>query len=719
MNYESPDSLYNLLPAIYRVRDSEKGYPLRTFLRSISSQVKIVKEDIDRLLNNFFIETCDDWVIPYIGDLVGNNPLHDIDQPNRADVAKTIYYRRRKGTPPMLEELARDITGWDCHVVEFFQRLDWTQNPNHIRELCKECVDVHDLNIMDLVDSPFDSVSHTIDVRTINQTEGWQNIRNIGFFLWRLQSYPLENVQARPATESNKTGCYHFSPLGNPTPLFHHPLRKEEKTRLADEINISGPIRPLAFHSDIQRSSNNGSDVLSSESIYYGNKKSLSIIEDGENGMEVQPENIICKNLENWDKPPEGKVAVDVERGRIAFADGEEPDEVIVSYYYGFSANIGGGAYERSHTLIVPEKEPWQITVRHIPKNSEEVKTIGEALGKWIEDGRPNGIIHIADSWTYKEPIQIEPHDNHWLIIQAVNNQRPTLCIDGIGNIDIIGNRQNAGLTLNGLLIEGGIHVEQDSLGRLELIHCTLVPGRGLDEEGKPVAPGSASIVIEDPNSGLEVYLDKCIVGPLRLPEGVKSLTVTDSIIDALIHSREEENSPCIAIAANDEGDKTGPPTILKRTTIFGEVKVKELSLTSEVIFVDPVVVKRRQIGCIRFSYVPPEGSETPPCYRSQPDLALSNRAKELDCKIKDLPSEEKAFILARLQPVFTSVHYGNPAYGQLSFNCAEEIKTGAEDGSEMGVFRHLRQPQREANLRIRLEEYLPFGLKPGIIYWD
>jgi len=62
-------------------------------------------------------------------------------------------------------------------------------------------------------------------------------------------------------------------------------------------------------------------------------------------------------------------------------------------------------------------------------------------------------------------------------------------------------------------------------------------------------------------------------------------------------------------------------------------------------------------------------------------------------------------------------VHYGHPAYAQLGLTCAEEISTGAEDGSEMGVFSSLKQPQREANLRIRLEEYLPFGLEAGLIY--
>ena len=34
-----------------------------------------------------------------------------------------------------------------------------------------------------------------------------------------------------------------------------------------------------------------------------------------------------------------------------------------------------------------------------------------------------------------------------------------------------------------------------------------------------------------------------------------------------------------------------------------------------------------------------------------------------------------------------------------------------------MGVFSRLWQPQRETNLKIRLDEYLPFGLVPGLIY--
>lgn len=54
---------------------------------------------------------------------------------------------------------------------------------------------------------------------------------------------------------------------------------------------------------------------------------------------------------------------------------------------------------------------------------------------------------------------------------------------------------------------------------------------------------------------------------------------------------------------------------------------------------------------------------------------------------------------------------------GQLSLRGPAEIAKGAADGSEMGVYCHLKQPQREANLRVRLKEYLPFGFDNGLIY--
>jgi hypothetical protein len=70
-----------------------------------------------------------------------------------------------------------------------------------------------------------------------------------------------------------------------------------------------------------------------------------------------------------------------------------------------------------------------------------------------------------------------------------------------------------------------------------------------------------------------------------------------------------------------------------------------------------------------------------------------------------------------RLKPVFTSRVPGDAGYGQLSLAGPKEIATGGEDGSEMGAFQSLQQPRREANLRMRLDEYMPYNLRAGIIY--
>jgi len=69
------------------------------------------------------------------------------------------------------------------------------------------------------------------------------------------------------------------------------------------------------------------------------------------------------------------------------------------------------------------------------------------------------------------------------------------------------------------------------------------------------------------------------------------------------------------------------------------------------------------------------------------------------------------------LIPLFTSTTYGQPGYAQLDLGCSPEIRSGAEDGSEMGAFSFLKQPQREANLRTALSEYLRFGLEAGFYF--
>ncbi len=92
--------------------------------------------------------------------------------------------------------------------------------------------------------------------------------------------------------------------------------------------------------------------------------------------------------------------------------------------------------------------------------------------------------------------------------------------------------------------------------------------------------------------------------------------------------------------------------------------------------------------------------SVTPRQYRCQPALAIADGNQP--------PT-----------PAFGSRRFGDPDYAQLRIGCPPSIATGGADGSEMGAFSFLHQPQLEANLRMRLDEYLPIGLEAGLIYMD
>lgn len=913
-------NLYELLPAIYRLRDAEQGYKLRALLEIISDQADILKRDIDGLWDDLFIETCRGWVIPYLGDLVANNPLHEVATRRRADVAKTIYYRRRKGTLSMLEELARDVTGWGAHAVAFFEQLGWTQNLNHLRYQAtvnptenENSPDPHAVdrvgsanlrnrNVLDQIDSPFDVISHTVDVRAISRWEGWYNIRKIGFFLWRLRSYPMTDVHPRRSSSSKFEFRFHFSPLGNPSPLFNRPDPELGEDGLCTEINMPGPIRPLAFYFSKEKyySPVDAEDFPQS-------KKSIAIYcgPDINSASLVPMDKVVCKDLSNWGPPPEGMMAaIDLRLGRITFAKEvftSNPVEVSVCYNYGFSADIGGGPYERRNSLADEENYDWEITVcKHIDPSDKTTKcsasSLEQALKDWADpaEGKGKGnkrsaIITIADSSTYEETVsEIVLPEGKSLVIQAANQARPHIRLIGNYNLPgILKIKGNSGseLVLNGLLIEGGIRLDE-KVKDVTIAHCTLVPGLSLGEEGQPLFPDRPSVSVEKSNRWLSLILDQSITGSLILPAAVECLTVRDSIIDAcnyisvnemmvpvdkcaisfgeailqpgtlplqswgsyeaasfrgwnyfagysegflyniseekrlekdqfskvlqnyweiqyigydgtgtynlsldegyelaLIKRDKSDNTICLELSKDGDvvdkrdmqllkpgftiADQTyyyrrdvgpaekivtiavhiqsivawdgglwaiadgvwqisealaseapltyssGPPARLERTTIFGSLHVKELDLASEVIFAGPVVADRTQEGCVRFSYLP-EGSKTPRRYRCLPDLALEIRAQELGTRLKD---EERDEIKQRLQPGFTSVRYGDPGYAQLSLVCAKEIRTGAEDGSEMGAFCILKQPQREDNLRIRLEEYLPFGLDAGFIY--
>jgi hypothetical protein len=138
----------------------------------------------------------------------------------------------------------------------------------------------------------------------------------------------------------------------------------------------------------------------------------------------------------------------------------------------------------------------------------------------------------------------------------------------------------------------------------------------------------------------------------------------------------------------------TAPATAIDRSTLLGGASLRSFR-ASDCIFTAPVLVERRQSGCVRYSYVPLE-SRVPRRFRCRP-----RDAAEAD----------------RLFPEFTSVRYGDPGYGQLAADAPDAIARGGDAEAEMGAFAFVQAPYRLANLRARLDEYLRFGFEAGTFF--
>ncbi len=243
------DKLWKLMPAVYRAEDTDKlgsNGPLRELIGRIGASAAVVRRNIDRLWDDQSIETCDDWVIPFIADLVDTRLVSGLDAPGqRRDVANTIDYRRRKGTLGVIEQIAHDITGWDVKAVEFFRRL---ARSRHGLDPAVGAASVSDSAALLLAEGlvgrttgtpaggfadlrnragaanaggPFDEFFHLPDFRAPKGNFGWYGITRLGVFVWRLESFPVGPVT--PVAVKGCPGWYCFDPTGRDVSLFCKP----------------------------------------------------------------------------------------------------------------------------------------------------------------------------------------------------------------------------------------------------------------------------------------------------------------------------------------------------------------------------------------------------------------------------------------------------------------------------------------------------------------
>lgn len=720
------EKIWELIPSIYRHEDgiAEQPGTLRAFVELIAEQAALLRRSHDRLWDDAFIDLCDDWAVPYIGDLVATRMVSALNKrARRVDVAKTIYYRRRKGTPRVLEELIADITGWEGKVVESFRFLGRFQHrldppiPERV-DPSPGWADLRSPRLAEMADSPWDPFAHTAEVRKNHGKNGRWNIPKITFHLFRLAAIPLRDVTPRVRTGG---ATFTFDPSGRDIQLFMPRHRDERfswdswqsalpwqvpgpmtcrvlghaeyviderlRTKLlaagvaAAAVAELGPAVGVRFpteaalHDWLDTLAN--AAVLLASGVYDMIRANALIAECGKaalwpdavdvaptGGLPVHRERVAAASLADTSLTAIGfDLLVDPRLGRFKRTPAPAiPAAVRVDYVYGFGGRIGAGGYDRRADVAdVPDV----VVPIASPAGTIDAATFPATAGKLV------GVVEVPDSATYS--VTGNPTAVRQLVVQAANFERPyvRLAADWVFTA---APGVDATLVLEGLWIGASVPasiIVRGAWTSVVIRHTTIDPG-GVDSDGAALPP--VGLLIDGAVDLLTISAS--IVATVATSAGgeIDEIVIEDSIADA-------QRSGGVAIT------QTPGSLQMRRTTVLGRLVADRLD-ASEVLVTDVVDITDTQNGCFRFSAAP-DGSRLPHPYR---------------------------WVKWNGGPVFASGRFGDPGYTWLAESAPDGLRRGGENGVEIGAWSSVLGPIKEASLLHKVEEYLPFGLIPLFI---
>lgn len=720
------DKLWNLLPELYRAEDFDAGVdrkgPLRELVERIGEQAAIVRRSIDRLWEDQSIETCDDWVIDYLGDLFATNLVASLDaRGRRVDVGKTIYYRRRKGTVGLLEELATDITGWSVRVVECFQRLGRTRHglDPAIGPLAKAddlrgelqraqrlvgvrtrtgaggFADLRNVYGATLTRTAFDEFFYTADVRRGRGMTGWPNIPRLAVFTWRLKSFPV--LQVTPVQDSACPLQYTFDPTGRDTRLFasgDHPHGDHWVS--PGEHQVPGPI---------------SHDLLEGAfpALYGDDDEPRSLRVHRLVGGAVAPYDLVPATQVSQDRRvATGLFWIDPLRGRIIAAAappappaGGPASPYRVDYHYGFSSEIGAGGYVRPvQPFERPETCPPPEPVERITGGEAALVTApapppGPPVAPPLRLPIAIGTIEIDDSLTYHTVADLPAVQS--VALRATSLERPLIRPTAVADWVFTGAADDAVLVLDGLFVSGVDIVLRGSFDRVTLSCCTLDPGRWA--KAKPAVPATLTtpFVPAAPADWARAVDGRFLkASQLRIEGRVRHLVIERSITGPIV----DRGGQLASLTARDSIVQSTKPQVHALAMVSGEAALERCTMLGtsrlhrvdarECILHDVATVDDTQHGCVRFSAW------------SAPSV---------------LPRKYQSVKVRPRAGLFSELDFGAAAFAQLLATVSEAITAGAEDGAEMGAFAREKSAIKERSLLIKYQEYLPLGLEPVIVH--
>jgi hypothetical protein len=523
-----------------------------------------------------------------------------------------------------------------------------------------------------------DAFARALDVRAADaqRSPGRHGPENLGIFLFTPKLLAVEGGVAFCVDEEGST-LFQFDPLGADLQLYHRGLGPD---------GLPGPITRQLL------GERRGDGSWAIDPALYGPTGCIRIATQAARDLPfepVAPERIVPTDLAGWrDRPPPGMVALDAERGRIGFPQRGAPHRVRVSFLQALPGPAGGGTAPRRFGPAEGE------VIAVSGTGGEAHGSLRAALVEWRRRDLAEAVIEFRDSLTYDEDallIDLSGSPRR-LVLRAAPGARPVIRLANYeaGGLDVWrvqGDGAAGGkLVLEGLTVGGRGIALVGYGGALEIRHCTLVPGWLPASERVRRVPGAPSLAFTGCSG--RVVIASSILGPVfvRADEHAEeplAIALYDTILDG---------------AEGDEAFIAHDPVpfvalTLRNCTVFGGLSAHAVALAENSIFTGTLSVARRSEGCVRFCAVPP-GSRTPRRFACVPHAGSAES----------------------VPPVFESRSFGATGYAVLAATCPEAIARGAEDRSEMGAWHDLFRPQRLAQLRTALDEYLPAATSAGII---
>jgi hypothetical protein len=771
----NPVPLYQRLPEIYKIRDGEQSPPdqLKSYLALFEDVLGSVHDNIEQLYRDVFIETCEPWVIPYIGALLGTTVLSGDPWTLRADVADTIALRRRKGTIGAIELLAFNLTKWGAHVVELRENLAWHQHLNHQRPdagglpplslpgvtrntvIRGGTVPVRDSAMLSLLGTPFDPYAYYTDVRPPGGLR--INLPNLAIFLWRLATYrppvskPLfrgNGINAAPVPGDAAFAVrFDVHPFSRPVRLFNT-LRYDghQQPPVVTQVDeVPGPIPPARLTSNDQA----GNPAAYVRVGTYTPADPLLgdlVISDAGLQFHVPATNFTGDiwtfrgaNLCAWEtplRPPlkDREVAIDPVIGRVvlgvktAAEAGALQQNLLITYTYGAVGPVGAHPVSRSGPPTIWNKEVVQLTTVRFRQNQNGLR---DALAN-IQNSNLPAVIEIDDSFVHDLDISTVPgvfaeggqpnlQLNRTLIIRATSGNRPIVRLTlplRFRPLNLVGPTPQQQEQFDGIIA--------NMMVRIEGLYLTRAAGF---PAGQPMIARAALHRLE-------------ITGCTLEPDGHLQLDGTRASIDASLDLRTGYG---FTLPAEQTAFKETPEVIID-SSITGPLFIDQpYSLTFNRAIVDAGKgVDADSSNTFALSSATDPVNGWGPATQISAGLTVFGRMRvesatgrggiwvhqlevlnnQRGCikfsyfsgETDRLPQTFACAKAPAAQLRFSNEIFGQPSYAQLALAADFLIRERGPDDDQMGAFGFLLEFHRWHNLQIRIREFMPVGVRPLLV---